>query len=97
MASLDKTSLEHLTELARLELDPKEKEKLLNDFEKILAYFEELKSLDTSGIEPMNGGTDLKNIFREDGERENTNKGEGADAFPETQEGFLKIPPVFGR
>lgn len=95
MASIDKKSLEHLAELARLELNPEEEEKLLSDFEKILAYFEELKSLDTSGVEPMTGGTDLKNIFREDEERENTNKGEGIDAFPESEGGFLKVPPVF--
>lgn len=95
MASIDKTSLEHLAELARLELDPKEEEKLLNDLQKILAHFEELKSLDTSAVEPMNGGTDLKNMFREDGERENTDAGGGVEDFPESEGGFLKVPPVF--
>lgn len=95
MASIDKKSLEHLAELARLELDPDEEEKLLNDFKKILAYFEELKSLDTSGVEPMNGGMNIKNVFRGDEERENTNTGGGIDAFPESERGFLKVPPVF--
>lgn len=103
MPSIDKATLEHLAELARLELDAGEEEKLLRDLEKILSYFEELKSLDASDIEPpvvsrvepMSGGTNLKNIFREDDERENTDKGEGVDAFPETEEGFLRVPPVF--
>lgn len=105
MVSIDKKSLEHLAELARLELEPKEEEKLLNDLQKILAYFEELKLLDTSDVEPMNphtkfgvgvnGGTNLKNVFREDEERENTNTGAGVDAFPESERGFLKVPPVF--
>ncbi|MBI4085679.1 MAG: Asp-tRNA(Asn)/Glu-tRNA(Gln) amidotransferase subunit GatC [Candidatus Liptonbacteria bacterium] len=95
MDSIDKKSLEHLAELARLELNPGEEEKLLSDLKKILDYFEELKSLNTSDIEPMNGGTSLTNVFREDEERENTNIGEGLDAFPESKDGFLKVPPVF--
>lgn len=109
MASLDKKSLEHLAELAHLELDANEEEKFLRDLEKVLSYFEELKSLDTSSVEPtrppstssiaksgeVNGGTSLKNVFREDEERKNTDRGEGIDAFPESEEGFLKVPPVF--
>ena len=95
MASIDKKSLEHLAELARLELNPGEEEKLLNDLKKILDHFEELKSLDTADIEPMTGGTSLANVFREDEERKNTNQGAGIEDFPESEEGFLKVPPVF--
>lgn len=96
MASdIDKKTLEYLAELSRIELDKKEEEKLLKDLKKILDYFEELKSLDTSSIEPISGATELKNSFREDGERTDTNRGEGVGAFPETKDGFLKVPPVF--
>ena len=93
--TLDKKTLEHLAKLARIELDPKEEEKLLKDLGNILDYFKELQELDTANVPPMTGGTDLKNIFREDGERENTNRRAGVDAFPEKENGFLKIPPVF--
>jgi len=95
MASIDKENLEHLAKLARIDLDPKEEEKLTKDLGNMLAHFEELKKLDTSNIEPMAGGTDLKNVFREDGEPIGTNQGAGKDQFPETQKGFLKVPPVF--
>jgi len=98
---ITKQELEHLAKLARIELDPKEEEKLLKDLGNILDHFKELQALDTSAVAPMMGGTDLRNIFREDGGdekggRENTNRGAGVDAFPETKDGFLKIPPVFG-
>ncbi len=97
MASpITKKTLEHLAKLARIELDPAEEEKLLKDLGEILAYFGELQKLDTANVAPMTGGTDLKNAFREDTERENTNRGSGTDAFPEAEGGFLKIPPVFG-
>lgn len=98
-SSIDKKELEHLAALARLELDPKEEEKLLTDLGAILDHVKELQALDTSNVEPMTGGTDLKNVFREDGADnggpENTDRGAGVDAFPESQDGFLKIPPVF--
>lgn len=97
--SIDKKELDHLAKLARIELDPKEEEKLLKDLGNILEHFKELQNLDTKNVTPMAGGTDLKNIFREDapenGGRENTNRGAGKNEFPEKERGFLKIPPVF--
>ena len=94
-SSLNKHDLEHLAKLARIELDPKEEEKLLNDLGNILDHFKELQALDTTNVLPMTGGTDLKNSFRDDTERENTNQGAGVEAFPEKKDGFLKVPPVF--
>jgi len=94
-SSINKEELEHLAKLARLELDPSEEEKLLSDLGNILEHFKELQELDTSNVPPMAGGTDLKNSFREDTERENTNRGAGTEAFPESEKGFLKIPPIF--
>jgi aspartyl-tRNA(Asn)/glutamyl-tRNA(Gln) amidotransferase subunit C len=96
MASpISKHELEHLAALARIELHPKEEEKLLKDLGAILDYFKELQELDTADVAPMTGGTDLMNIFRGDAERENTNRGAGVEAFPETKDRYLKIPPVF--
>lgn len=94
-SSLTKHDLEHLAKLARIELDPKEEEKLLKDLGNILDHFKELQAVDTANIAPMMGGTDLKNVFRDDTERENTNRGAGVDAFPEKKDGFLKVPPIF--
>ncbi len=104
---IDKRELEKLAKLARIELDPKEEDRLLKDLSNILDHFKELQALDTSTVLPMTGGTDLRGIFREDGiredaaagdendVRENTNRGAGVEAFPESKNGFLKIPPVF--
>lgn len=92
---ISREELRRLAELTRIELDPKEEEKLLKDLGNILNYFKELQKLDTAGVAPMTGGTDLRNIFRDDTERENTNRGAGTLAFPESENGFLKVPPVF--
>ena len=96
MAIINKDELQHLANLARIELTSEEEERFLSDLEKILNHFEELKSLDTEHVPAMTGGTELKNVMRED---ENENKPlprEAAiDAFPETERGYLKVPHVF--
>ena len=94
-SSIGKAELEHLARLARVELDPSEEEKLIKDLGVILEYFNELRQVDTTNVAPMTGGTDIKNVFREDIAHENTNRGAGIEAFPEKKGGFLKIPPVF--
>lgn len=93
--SITKHELEHLAKLARIELDPKEEDKLIKDLDSILGYFKELQELDTANVAPMTGGTDLRGVFRNDTDRENTDRGAGVEAFPESKDGFLKVPPVF--
>jgi len=98
-SSIDKKKLEHLAKLARLELTPDEEGKLLKDLGNILEHFEELQKLDTKDVPPMAGGTDLRNVFREDDPEKSggtsTNRGAGTEAFPESRDGYLKVPPVF--
>lgn len=104
---INKKTLEYLAELSRIELEKESGEKLLKDLQKILAYFEELKEVDTENIEPMAGGTIEKNVFREDtltqinadniseNQRKNLRKSAIVEQFPEKEDGFLKVPPVF--
>ena len=96
MSAINKKALEHLAALARIELHKHEEEKLLKDLEKILAHFEELKELKTENVVPMAGGTELKSITREDGgTAQPLSADAAADAFPEKERRYLKIPPVF--
>ena len=92
---IDKKTLEHLAALSRIDIDPKKEEKLLGNLEKILAYFEELKAVDTDGIEPAAGGTTLTNVFREDKDSLRLPNEKALEQFPEKKNGFLKIPQVF--
>lgn len=93
---LDKKHLEHLAALARIELKAGEEEKLLENLRKILAHFEELKEVDTENVVPMAGGTELKNVFRDDEVKEDRLRGDkSVEAFPEQEKGYLKVPPVF--
>lgn len=101
MPVIDKQSLNHLAQLARITLTAGESKKLLKDLEKILAHFEELRAVETAGVEPMTGGTALRSVFRDDvvdfSQRSATVSHEGRiiSAFPETERGYLKVPRVF--
>ncbi len=91
---INSETLEHLAELARVELSAAEKEKLLHDLGDSLGHFAELAEpglkQEVGDVKPF-----LTDVFREDGERENTNQGAGKESFPAEKKGYLKVPPVF--
>jgi aspartyl-tRNA(Asn)/glutamyl-tRNA(Gln) amidotransferase subunit C len=93
---LTRRDIEHLAALARIELGVREEEKLLGDLQKIVDHFKELEKIDTADVVPMAGGTAERNVFRKDEPEVSHLPDIGlADAFPEQESGFLKIPPVF--
>ena len=87
--------IEHLAKLARLDLTPEEKAKFPSELEKILNHFKELEKLDTSGVLPMTGGTELKDVYREDFSRGQVEMEILAGAFPEKKDDLLKVPGIF--
>lgn len=95
---ITKKDVEHLLKLARLKLSLKEKEKIIQDLDRILEYVTQLKKVNTDKSEPLSGGTLLlRNIFREDieGEKdENFTLSFLAQAY-DTENRFFKIPPIF--
>jgi len=99
MASrITKETLEHLADLARIDLAsaaPGAEEKLLEDLGRIIEYFEELKDVPTDDVSPVTGGTSLENVYREDTDTRSFDREAAIGAFPESKSGFLKIPPVF--
>ncbi|MGB9680581.1 MAG: Asp-tRNA(Asn)/Glu-tRNA(Gln) amidotransferase subunit GatC [Minisyncoccia bacterium] len=79
--------IEHLLQLARIEITQEEKEKLSSDLENILNYVKQLEEINTDKVEPMSGGSFLENVVREDEmnpEKRNLEK-----------EGYFVVPPIF--
>lgn len=92
-----KEDIEKLSRLSRIALSDEEKSSVSADLEKILAHFQELKELNTDGIQPVSGGGEEKNILRNDEDDVKTPSDRGAliRAFPEREGKFLKVPAVF--
>ena len=63
---LSKEEVEKVAKLARIELRPEEIEKFQKDLSEILDYVEELKVVDTEGLEIVSSVTGLENVERLD-------------------------------
>lgn len=92
---INKSDIKHLAELARLTIDEKEEAKLEHDLGEILNYFNELKEVNTENVLPLTGGTELQNTTREDEVERTPDIMKGKEAFPEEEDGYLKVPAVF--
>jgi len=78
--------------LAKIRLSEEERAKYQKDLEEILGHVDELKRVDTSKVEPMTGGTSLRNVFRED--KESSDRAEFSPDFPVEENRLLKVPKV---
>ncbi len=66
MSSLDTATVRRVAALARLHLDEAEVERLRGEMQGILSWVEQLRAVDTEGVEPMSGGGDAVLRLRAD-------------------------------
>jgi aspartyl-tRNA(Asn)/glutamyl-tRNA(Gln) amidotransferase subunit C len=66
MTQISRDEVQKLAQLSSLQLADDEVDGLVADIQNILGYVEQLKELDTSGVEPTYQVTDLENIYRDD-------------------------------
>ncbi len=93
---LDKKNIQHIANLARLELTDEELETYGSQLSNILNYIDQLREVDVSGVEPTAQTAGLENIFRED-EIEEWDKEEARAALeqaPELEDGQVKVKRV---
>ena len=64
--ALDRTQVEHIAALARIELTDEEVESFGQQLSHILEQFELLRQLDTTGVPPTGHAADLYTVTRED-------------------------------
>lgn len=59
-------NIKYVAELARLEIQPSQTERLQNDLQNIVEYINQLNELDLAGVEPTAHATTLANVWRND-------------------------------
>ncbi len=95
MPSLDKKTIANLTQLSRIECSAEEQEKLLKDFQSILAYIELLQEVDTSQTHPCDHLLEgIVNVMREDNIGTILPRDVFLSNVPQHSGGYVKIPPV---
>ena len=86
--------VERLAHLARLSFIEEEKKELQYDLERMIAFVEKLKEVDTTGIEPLLHITGTTNMLREDEIRNDISRQEALLNAPLTDGNFFKVPKM---
>ena len=93
--SLTLEEVEHIAELARLELSQDQKILYRDQLSKILDYIAKLREPDTNDVQPTAGGGLAQMVLRADEPRPSLPVDVLLKMAPETEDNQFKIPPVF--
>jgi aspartyl-tRNA(Asn)/glutamyl-tRNA(Gln) amidotransferase subunit C len=86
--------VEQVASLARLSFTDEEKQTLTGELNAILAYMEQLNSLDTTSVEPLSHVIELHNVFRADERVPSLPREEALKNAPAATEKFFRVPKV---
>ena len=91
---ITKETIEHVANLARLNLSEQEKDKLTTEMESIISYVDKLNELDTSSVQPTSHVLPVKNVFREDKVENSYDREKILKNAPAQEDGCFKVPKV---
>jgi aspartyl-tRNA(Asn)/glutamyl-tRNA(Gln) amidotransferase subunit C len=91
---LTKEEVVKISQLARIALSDEEVEKFRKELSTVLDYVEELKKVDTEGLEEVSQVTGLVNVQREDKIVTAQNHEEILSQAPEIKDGFYKVKAI---
>lgn len=93
---LDKQQIQHIANLARLELSDEEMDKYGTQLSDILGYIEQLQEVDVEGVEPTAQVTGLENVLRDDEIKDWSDKErqEALEQAPALEDGQVKVKRV---
>lgn len=86
---VDPDEVEHIADLARVDIDENQRARFAEQFAEILEYFETLDD-----VPEVEGEPELTNVMRPDEIRESLDQDEALANAPESEDGFFKGPPV---
>lgn len=92
--SIDRTIVDHVARLARLELSDEERDRFTRQLSELLEYFAKLGELDTDHVDPTSHVIEMTNVVREDRAGACLPRDAVLADAPEHENGFFKVPPV---
>ncbi len=91
---VDKTIVEYVSKLARINVTDQEKEYLAGHLSKIIGYIDKLKKVNTENVEPLRSLSEKRNVFRKDFSKISGKGPAILKNSPSTLENYFKIPKV---
>lgn len=95
--NIDKTTVEKLAHLSRLEFSEEEKESMVQDMDKILAFVDKISELDLDGVKPLVYLTEEENVMRKDEVVTQVTKDEALKNAPDKDTDYFRVPKVLQR
>jgi len=91
---ISKEQVERVAKLARLEVSEDEKTVFARQLSSILTHIDQLKELDTAGVEPTATVLPTDNVFRDDEVRPSLPQEQALANAPDQAEGFFRVPKI---
>ena len=92
--SLDKTQVEKIAHLARLQIDSADVPEYATNLSNILDLVEQMDAVDTEGVNPMAHPTDAVQRLREDVVTETDQRDQFQSIAPQVENGLYLVPKV---
>src|SRR5699024_8416109 len=92
MAKVTREEVEHIANLAKLQITEEETTEMQDTLESILNFANQIDTADTSAIEPTYHVLDLQNVLREDEAIEGIPQELALKNAKETEDGQFKVP-----
>lgn len=92
--ALTKKEVEHVADLARLDLAEGEAEAFKGQLDAILSYVEKLEQLNTEAVEPTSHAIPVNNVFREDIIVQPLGQTKALANAPDKADGCFRVPKV---
>ncbi len=86
--------VEHVAKLARLEVSEDEKAMFARQLSAILTYMDQLKEVDTEGVEPTATVLPTENVWREDAVKPSLTQEQALANAPDKADGFFRVPKI---
>lgn len=91
---ISKQEVERVAKLARLEIAEDEKDAFSKQLSSILTYIEELKSWDTTGVEPTATVLEQTNVLREDRAQPSLPVEQALLNAPDSDGEYFRVPRI---
>ena len=91
---ITKEQVEHVANLARLNLTEEEKEQMTRDMGAIIEFADQINSLDIADVKPTDHVIPINNVFREDVTAPSMNRDKLLSNAPNTANGCFSVPKV---
>jgi len=92
--AITKDTVEYVAHLARIDLKPKELEKLSQQLQEILGFIDKLKRVDIKEIAPTSHILPINNVLRDDKPAESLSSDKALENVPQRQGNFFSVPKV---